>query len=183
MLLCDSEIQDYIESGAIGLDPFDFTRVQPTSVDLTLGNLVRLPNEQAWPRVDRMDMASLSPGHTVLVDISDGGLEVQPQGFLLATTHEEVALPTFLAARVEGKSSLGRIGLGIHVTAGFIDPGFRGQVTLEIYNFSPWRLRLHAGMPIGQICFMTCTPPARDYSVTGHYQGQQGPTESRYRIR
>lgn len=180
MILSDREIEDYVDSGVIGLVPFDVRRLQPTSVDLTLDEMIRVPIS---PGLDRVDMAAVPEGHTVADVIREQGYVLKPRSFILASTCERVTLPTFLAARVEGKSSVGRLGLAIHITAGFIDPGFDGNVTLEMYNFSPWELVLHAGMPIGQICFQTCTPPRKDYSQTGHYMGQKGPTESRFKIR
>lgn len=178
MILSDQEIENYIESGTIGLEPFDVRRLQPTSVDLTLDAFIRQP----FPEVTFLDAADIRPNHMALREIPDSGYDLHPGKFILGSTCERVRLPSFLAARVEGKSSVGRLGLAIHVTAGFIDPGFDGNVTLEIVNMAPWTIRLRHGMPIGQICFMTCTPPRKDYSMTGHYQNQRGPTESRYKI-
>lgn len=180
MILADLEIESYIESGIIGLEPFDARRLQPTSVDLTLDSLIRVPEHRV---ADEIDVAAVPEGHTLLTEIPNEGHVMYPGDFILASTCERVRLPNFLAARVEGKSSVGRLGLAIHITAGFIDPGFDGNVTLEMYNFAPWAIRLRVGMPIGQICFMACTEPRKDYSQTGHYQGQQGPTESRYSLR
>lgn len=187
MILSDQEIEDYIKAGTVGLEPFDARRLQPTSVDLTLDRMIRVPSRLDPALYEtpltRIDMAAVPEDHTVACVINEEtGLTLSPGSFILGSTRERVRLPNFLAARVEGKSSVGRLGLAIHVTAGFIDPGFDGNVTLEIVNFSPWDLVLHAGMPIGQICFMTCTPPRKDYSATGHYMGQRGPTESRYKI-
>lgn len=180
MLLSDEEIESYVGDGVIGLDPYDATRLQPTSLDLTLDAFIRTPVD--FMRGEEIDVAQVPPGHTILKEIPDEGYVMNPGDFVLASTCERVTLPSFLAARVEGKSSVGRLGLAIHITAGFIDPGFDGNVTLEMYNFAPWPIRLRVGMPIGQICFMTCNPPRNDYSVTGHYQGQRGPTESRYKF-
>lgn len=180
MLLSDEEIEKHVADDVIGLDPYDPARLQPTSVDLTLDAFIRTPVSTPWQ--PEIDVADVPEGHTKLVEIPDEGYVLDPGQFILASTCERVRLPSFLAARVEGKSSVGRLGLAIHITAGFIDPGFDGNVTLEMYNFAPWPIRLRVGMPIGQICFMVCTPPRNDYSVTGHYQGQRGPTESRYRL-
>jgi dCTP deaminase len=179
VLLSDEEIEKYVDDDVIGLDPYNPDRLQPTSVDLTLDAFIRTPTHYV---ADEIDVAAVPEGHTKLVEIPDEGYVLAPGHFILASTCERVRLPPFLAARVEGKSSVGRLGLAIHITAGFIDPGFDGNVTLEMYNFAPWPIRLRVGMPIGQICFMVCTPPRNDYSVTGHYQGQRGPTESRYKI-
>lgn len=178
MLLSDAEIEKYVEDGTIGLDPYDPERLQPTSVDLTLDAFIRKP----VPEIGFLDSANIRPNHTQLREIPDEGYDLHAGRFILGSTCERVRLPSFLAARVEGKSSVGRLGLAIHVTAGFIDPGFDGNVTLEIVNMAPWTIRLYPGMPIGQVCFMICTPPRMDYSQTGHYMNQRGPTESRYRI-
>lgn len=179
MLLCDHEIQHFVESGIIGLEPFDARLIQPTSIDVTLDKSIRLPAAG----ITHLDMADLQPDHTTAAEIPATGWDLPSGGLLLASTQESVRLPGFLAARVEGKSSVGRVGLAIHITAGFIDPGFQGRVTLEMYNFAPWTLRIYPGMPIGQLCFLYCTPPARDYAQTGHYQGQQQATESRYKFK
>ncbi|MGW9067939.1 dCTP deaminase [Streptomyces yangpuensis] len=182
MLLADHQIADRVKTGDLQIAPFDSGRVQPASVDLLLDHYVRAP---ARPGRE-IDVARVWAGHTSLVEIEeDEGWVMQPGDFLLANTVERIVLPHDLAARVEGKSSLGRLGLAVHVTAGFIDPGFSGQITLEIANLSPWRIRLRRRMPIAQLCLMPMAGlPARPYGAAGnHYQGQYGPTESRYTMR
>ncbi|MEU6362138.1 dCTP deaminase [Streptomyces albidoflavus] len=160
--------------------PFDPRRVQPASVDLLLDHYLRVP---ARPGAE-IDVAAVEANHTKLVEIGEGGWLLQPGNFALASTVERIALPDDLAARVEGKSSLGRLGLAVHVTAGFIDPGFEGQVTLEIANLSPWPIRLRRQMPVAQLCLVPMSAvPGRLYGqAANHYQGQYGPTESRYQM-
>lgn len=183
MLLADHQIIDRIHSGDLKISPFDPTRVQPASVDLLLDQFLRVP---AAPGTE-IDVEKVWAGHTTLAEIDEDGWLLQPGNFVLASTVERVALPTDLAARVEGKSSLGRLGLAIHVTAGFIDPGFSGQITLEIANLSPWPIRLRKLMPIAQLCLVPMAAvPRRPYGSTrnrNHYQDQFGPTESRYELR
>lgn len=180
MLLADRQIKDRIASGDLQISPYDPERVQPASVDLLLDRYIRIP---ARPGTT-IDVANVPEGHTKLVDMEDGWL-MKPKEFLLASTVERVALPTDLAARVEGKSSLGRLGLAVHITAGFVDPGFQGQITLEVVNEAPWPIVLRPMMPIAQLCLIPMAAvPTRPYGSAGnHYQGQCGPTESRYGMR
>ncbi|THA72542.1 dCTP deaminase [Streptomyces sp. A0642] len=181
MLLADHQIVDRVESGDLTISPFDPVRVQPASVDLLLDHYLRIP---ARPGAE-IDVARVWAGHTTLTEIDEGGWLMQPGDFVLASTVERIALPDDLAGRVEGKSSLGRLGLAVHVTAGFIDPGFAGQITLEIANLSPWPIRLRRQMPIAQLGLIPmASVPHRLYGRAGnHYQGQFGPTESRYELR
>lgn len=190
-MLADFEIRQSIEEKYLSIEPFDENRLQPVSYDLTLSREIRVP---------RNDVHTLDPGmkddgktqyygcvptwqeHTVLHEIPEKGALLERGEFILACTEEVVKLSPYMAARVEGKSSLGRLGVAVHITAGFIDPGFEGQITLEIANLAPWHVRLYPGMPIAQIVFEPVSAPARDYSQTGHYCGQRGPTESRYRL-
>jgi dCTP deaminase len=192
-MLSDFEIRKAIEDDWIGIEPFDETRLQPVSVDLTLDDAYRRfrddvhtietadhliePGTDYYGRVP--SWYSHTTGHTIAPD----GLRLRPGDFILACTRETIRLTPAFAARVEGKSSLGRLGVAVHITAGFIDPGFEGQITLEIANLSPASVMLHTAMPIAQIVFEPVTPPERDYSQTGHYLGQTGPTPSRYRFR
>jgi dCTP deaminase len=180
MLLSDHEIRDRVLRGDVKIQPFDPERVQPASVDLLLDHFVRVPQGR-----EEIDVVKVRAGHTALKEIGEDGLLMQPGEFLLASTLERITLPDTLAARVEGKSSLGRLGLAVHVTAGFIDPGFTGQVTLEIANLSPWPIRLRRRMPIAQLCLipMSATPQRPYGSANNRYQGQYGPTESRYEMR
>ena len=192
-MLNHSEIEKAIENEEIGIEPFDVRRLQPVSYDLTLSKAVRVPRDDVtlirtrqWddynPRTEYYGhgVPSWHP-HTTGREIGPRGWVLRPRDFILASTRECVKLSPGMAAVVEGKSSLGRLGMAVHVTAGFIDPGFEGDITLEIANLAPWGIELFEGMPIAQIVFERVTPPHRDYSKTGHYQGQRGPTESRYR--
>ncbi|MGW7100429.1 dCTP deaminase [Streptomyces sp. NPDC054838] len=182
MLLADHQIIDRVNTGDLHISPFDRERVQPASVDLLLDHYVRVAASPGH----EIDVARVWAGHTALAEIEEvEGWLIQPGDFLLANTIERITLPLDLAARVEGKSSLGRLGLAVHVTAGFIDPGFSGQITLEIANLSQWPIRLRRQMPIAQLGLIPMAGiPARPYGAAGnHYQGQYGPTESRYSMR
>jgi dCTP deaminase len=181
-MLADFEIRKGIETGQIGIRPFNDDRLQPVSYDLTLHPVVRVPD----PYVTRLNLFGDYEGdadwpHAYTRKQATDQAVLRPGDFLLASTQETVHLDSTMAARVEGKSSLGRIGLAVHITAGFIDPGFVGQITLEVKNVAPWEIPLRSGMLIAQIVFEQVNAPARDYGQTGRYQGQQGPTESRYR--
>ncbi|MFE0490249.1 dCTP deaminase [Streptomyces griseoaurantiacus] len=180
-MLADWQIRDRIGTGSLEIHPFDPERVQPASVDLLLDQYVRT----LTPWGGFIDVADVEEGHTTLSEIEEAGWLLQPGEFLLGSTVERVSLPDDLAARVEGKSSLGRLGLTVHVTAGFIDPGFSGQITLEIANLSGTPIRLRRLMPIAQLCLVPMSAaPVRPYGRAGnHYQGQYGPTESRYELR
>lgn len=175
-MLADFEIRKGIDTGMIGISPFDESRLQPVSYDLTLHPEVRVPD----PGVTLIDPFDSAWPYSYTKRRKTNATILQPDGFILAATKETVRLDPSVAARVEGKSSLGRLGLAVHITAGFIDPGFMGQITLEIKNVAPWAVQLHAGMRIAQIVFEQVSIPERDYSKTGRYQGQHGPTESRY---
>jgi dCTP deaminase len=182
-MLADWQIKNALYTeGHLDISPFDPERVQPASVDLLLDQYVRTLND---PETGEIDVADVKEGHTTLAEISEGGWLMQPGDFLLGSTVERVTLPNGLAARVEGKSSLGRLGLTVHVTAGFIDPGFSGQITLEIANLSGKPIRLRRLMPIAQLCLIPMQAvPTRPYGIAGnHYQNQFGPTESRYEMR
>lgn len=179
-MLADWQITERLTKGDLDISPFDPERVQPASVDLLLDQHVR--DMPGWQEID---VAHVPQGHTRLAEISESGWLLRPGDFLLGCTLERVTLPPDLAARVEGKSSLGRLGLTVHVTAGFIDPGFSGQITLEIANLSGKPIRLRRMMPIAQLCLIPMAAvPERPYGSAGnHYQNQFGPTESRYEMR
>jgi dCTP deaminase len=160
------------------ISPFDASKVQPASYDLALHPDIRVLSTAAGATVDlRTDDPSLL---SYPAEIEPEGYHLRPGECVLGSTIESVRCPIDCVARVEGKSSLGRIFLAVHVTAGFVDPGFEGQITLEIVNHSPWNLVLWPGMPIAQINFArTSGPCARPYGSSGlgsHYQGQRGPT-------
>lgn len=183
MLLSDGEIQTSIESGWIGYSPWDLELLNPASVDMRLHEEIRIPQTLGGSRFrhNEMDMRQVIPGHTAPMILPAEGYLILPGKFLLACTQEKVTVPHDLVARVEGKSSIGRVGLVVHVTAGFIDPGFSGQITLEMANLAPWPIRIYAGMRIGQIAFERMSQPAsKPYGSVGHYQNQTGATESRY---
>lgn len=192
-MLNDTEISKAVQDGWIDIEPFDVARLQPVSYDLTLSEDIRVPRgdvtlirTRPWDdyRSGTQYYGHGVPSwgtHTCGRTIPPSGSSLRPGEFLLACTREMVRLSPSMAARVEGKSSLGRLGMAVHITAGFIDPGFEGQITLEIANLAPWSIELFPGMPIAQIVFESVNPPERDYSKTGRYQGQRGPTESRYK--
>lgn len=181
MLLSDRDIQAELTAGRIGLDPWDPEMLQPSSVDIRLDKYFRVFDNHKYPYIDPAE------------DQSDLTREVVPDGsapfilhpgeFVLGSTYETVTLPDDLAARVEGKSSLGRLGLLTHATAGFVDPGFSGHVTLELANVATLPIRLYPGMKIGQLCFFQLSSPAEhpygSAAYGSRYQGQRGPTPSR----
>ena len=173
-MLVDWQLRKALSGGLIGVDDYDPALIQPNSLDVRLDKHFLVP----WDGVKLIDTAAVPPNH--MGRFESDTLTLMPRDFVLASTLETFHLPEDVVARVEGKSSLARLGLLVHVTAGFIDSGFSGQVTLEIVNLAPWQIRLHAGMTIGQVCFEKVARVDRSYSKTGRYQGQRGPTESRY---
>lgn len=184
-MLSDGEITTAIEGKWIGYTPYDDKYLNPASIDMTLHENIRLPrhfhlSKTAYPEID---MREVRPDHTEVWRIPEDGYVLEPRHFMLACTNERVVLPSDIVARVEGKSSIGRVGLAVHITAGFIDPGFEGEITLEVGNLGPWPIRLYRDMRIAQIAFQRMSEPAVvPYGQKGHYQGQVGPVESRYHI-
>ena len=181
MLLSDRDIRLEIDNGRVGLDPWDPAMVQPSSVDVRLDRYFRLFDNHKYPFIDP---AEDQPDLTHLIEVRpDEPFILHPGEFVLGSTFEQVTLPDDIAARLEGKSSLGRLGLLTHSTAGFIDPGFSGHVTLELSNVATLPITLWPGMKIGQLCFFQLSSPAAHpygSATTGsHYQGQRGPTASR----
>jgi dCTP deaminase len=182
VVLSDRTIRRLIAEGAIGIDPFDESLVQPSSVDVRVDRLFRVFRNNRYPFIDvKQPMDEL----TELVDVvGDEPFILHPGEFVLGSTLERVTLPGDLVARLEGKSSLGRLGLLIHSTAGFIDPGWDGHVTLELSNVANLPITIYHGMKIGQISFMRMTEPAEHPYGSGQlgskYKGQTGPTPSRY---
>lgn len=181
VLLSDRDIQSQISSGRVRLDPWDPSMVQPSSVDVRLDRFFRLFDNHKYAVIDP---AAEQPDLTRLVEVDAGeSFILHPGEFVLGSTWEEVSLPDDIAARVEGKSSLGRLGLLTHATAGFVDPGFTGHVTLELSNVATLPIVLHPGMKIGQLCFFQLSSSAEHpYGSDrrgSHYQGQRGPTASR----
>ena len=181
MLLCDRDIRAGIDSGRIGLDPWDPSMVQPASVDVRLDRYFRLFDNHRYPSIDPREE---QPELTRLVETrTDEAFILHPGEFVLASTFEQVTLADDVAARLEGKSSLGRLGLLTHSTAGFIDPGFQGHVTLELSNMATLPIKLWPGMKIGQLCFFQLSSPAEQpygsQAYQSRYFGQRGPTASR----
>ncbi|NHT17825.1 dCTP deaminase [Cellulomonas sp. IC4_254] len=181
MLLSDRDITAEIDSGRVVLDPFDPAMVQPSSVDVRLDRFFRLFDNHKYAVIDP---AQDQPDLTRLVEVDgDEPFVLHPGEFVLGSTFEQVTLPDDIAARLEGKSSLGRLGLLTHSTAGFIDPGFSGHVTLELSNVATLPITLWPGMKIGQMCFFRLSSPALAPYGSGasgsRYQGQRGPTASR----
>lgn len=176
MLLSDRDIHRAIKDKHIIIDPFDPTLVQPASVDVRLSDKFRIfrsmPNVTIDPQeLDEDELVAYEPVEYFIIE---------PNAFVLASTIESVGVNAFHAAQVGGKSSLARIGLLVHATAGFIDPGFNGQITLELSNVGPRPIMLRPGMKIAQVTFtLTTTKVDRPYGTLGlgsHYQGQRGPT-------
>ena len=159
MVLSDRTIRRLLEEGRIGIDPFDEELIQPSSVDVRVDRFFRVFRNSRYPFIDvKAPMDDL----TELVEVDDGEpFILHPGEFVLGSTLERIRLPDDLVARLEGKSSLGRLGLLIHSTAGFIDPGWDGHVTLELSNVANLPITIYPGMKIGQISFMQMTEPAR----------------------
>ena len=181
MLLSDRDIAALIEAGRVRLDPFDASLVQPSSIDVRLDQFFRLFDNHKYPFIDP---AEEQPELTRLVEVdAEEAFILHPGEFVLGSTYEVVSLPDDIAARVEGKSSLGRLGLLTHATAGFVDPGFSGHVTLELANVATLPIKLYPGMKIGQFCFLRLTSPSEhpygSAKYGSRYQGQRGPTPSR----
>lgn len=182
MILSDRDIREAISSGRVGIDPFDEGDIQPSSVDLHVDRLFRTFHNARHPYIDvKKPMEDL----TELIEVEDDEpFILHPGEFVLGSTAEYVKLPNDLVARLEGKSSLGRLGLLIHSTAGYVDPGFQGHLTLELSNVANLPITLYPGMKIGQISFFQLTSPAENPygsgAVGSKYQGQRGPTPSKY---
>lgn len=181
MLLSDRDIRAAIESKRVVLEPFDPAMVQPSSVDVRLDRYFRVFENHRYPHIDP---AENQPDLTRLVEPpGEEPFVLHPGEFVLASTYEIVTLGDDISARLEGKSSLGRLGLLTHSTAGFIDAGFSGHVTLELSNVATLPIKLWPGMKIGQLCFFALSSPAEEPYGSGRtgsrYQGQRGPTPSR----
>ena len=181
MLLSDRDILSEIDAQRVALDPFDAAMVQPSSVDVRLDRFFRVFENHRYPHIDP---AQDQPDLTRLVEPeADEPFILHPGEFVLGSTYEVVTLPDDVAARLEGKSSLGRLGLLTHSTAGFIDPGFSGHVTLELSNVATLPIKLWPGMKIGQLCFFRLSSPSEhpygSEKYGSRYQGQRGPTPSR----
>jgi dCTP deaminase len=178
MILSDRTIREQIEAGRIVIDPFDPVCVQPSSVDLHVDAEFRVFRNNRYPFIDVKQEQDL----TELVEVKpEEAFILHPGEFVLGSTLERVAIPDDLVARLEGKSSLGRLGLLIHSTAGYVDPGWDGYLTLELSNVANLPITIYPGMKIGQISFFRLTTAAETpYGSAGNkYQGQRGPTASR----
>jgi dCTP deaminase len=181
VLLSDGDIRKEVESGRLVLEPWDAELLQPSSIDVRLDRFFRVFNNSAYTHIDP---AVQQDELTSLVEAEgDSPFVLHPGEFVLGSTLEVVTVPDDLAGRLEGKSSLGRLGLLTHSTAGFIDPGFSGHITLELSNVANLPITLWPGMKIGQLClFRLSSPSEHPYgsAVYGsRYQGQRGPTPSR----
>jgi dCTP deaminase len=181
-VLSDGTIRRLVAEGHVVIEPWDETMVQPASVDLRLGTSFRVFHNH---RISAIDLADPPKNLTELVEIADtDSFVIHPGEFVLGRTQERVELPNDIVARIEGKSSLGRLGLIVHATAGFVDPGFKGTLTLEITNLTRVPIILWPGKPIAQLSFMALDQAAeRPYGhpdLGSHYHGQVDATESRY---
>lgn len=183
MIIRDAEIH-HLATKTNLIEPYDDSLVQPASIDVRLDRHLRVLQGDTMRETLALDPARDNAHRFLPVDMGrDGSFLVEPGDLVLGSTVEKITLPANLAARFEGKSSLGRLGLMTHVTAGFIDPGFSGTITVEIATASAMPIRLHAGMLIGQICFYqmaeaACIPYGHK-EVGSHYQSQSEPTMSR----
>ncbi|ONK12568.1 dCTP deaminase [Streptomyces sp. MP131-18] len=181
MLLSDKDIRTEIDAGRVRIEPYDPTMVQPSSIDVRLDRYFRVFENHRYPHIDP---ATEQPDLTRVIEPpGDEPFILHPGEFVLASTYEVITLPEDVASRLEGKSSLGRLGLLTHSTAGFIDPGFSGHVTLELSNMATLPIKLWPGMKIGQLCMFRLTSPAEhpygSSRAGSRYQGQRGPTPSR----
>ena len=182
VVLSDRTISRLVAEGRIGVDPFDASLMQPSSLDVRVDRYFRVFRNSRYPFID---VKTSQDDLTELVEVEgDEPFILHPGEFVLGSTLERLTLPDDLVARLEGKSSLGRLGLLIHSTAGFIDPGWDGHVTLELSNVANLPITIYPGMKIGQLSFVQLSEPAeRPYGSAGigsKYQGQRGPTPSRY---
>ena len=181
MLLSDGDIRKQLQEGRIGLEPLNLELLQPSSIDVRLDRFFRLFDNHKYPFIDPREQQDEL---TRFVEVqSDEAFILHPGEFVLGSTFEYVSLPNDIAARLEGKSSLGRLGLLTHSTAGFVDPGFQGHVTLELSNVATLPIKLWPGMKIGQLCFFKLSSPSENpygsEKYGSRYQGQRGPTASR----
>ena len=181
VLLSDRDIKEQIESKRVGVEPFDPAMIQPSSVDVRLDRFFRVFENHKYSEIDP---SIEQPELTREVEVApDEHFILHPGEFVLASTYEVITLPDDIAGRLEGKSSLGRLGLLTHSTAGFIDPGFSGHITLELSNVANLPVKLFPGMKIGQLCLIKLSSPAEHpygSEVYGsRYQGQRGPTPSK----
>ncbi len=181
MLLSDGDIRAEIATGRVGCEPFTESMIQPSSIDVRLDKYFRVFENHKYSVIDpSIEQAELT--REVIAE-ADEPFILHPGEFVLASTYEVITLPDDIAGRLEGKSSLGRLGLLTHSTAGFIDPGFSGHITLELSNVANLPVKLFPGMKIGQLCLIKLSSAAEhpygSEKYGSRYQGQRGPTESR----
>ena len=181
MLLSDRDIKAEISAGRVKVEPFDGAMIQPSSVDVRLDRFFRVFENHKYSVIDpSIEQSDLT--REVAVEANEEFI-LHPGEFVLASTYEVITLPDDIAGRLEGKSSLGRLGLLTHSTAGFIDPGFSGHITLELSNVANLPVKLFPGMKIGQLCLIKLSSPAENpYGSAlygSRYQGQRGPTTSK----
>jgi dCTP deaminase len=181
VLLSDRDLRAEIDAGRLSVDPFDETMLQPSSIDVRLDRFFRVFVNTKYTHIDpslRQDELT-----SLVEPEGEEPFVLHPGEFVLGSTFEQVTLPDDLAGRLEGKSSLGRLGLLTHSTAGFIDPGFTGHITLELSNVANLPITLWPGMKIGQFCLFRLSSPAEhpygSQRAGSRYQGQRGPTPSR----
>ena len=181
MLLSDRDIKEQISAKRVAIEPFDPAMIQPYSVDVRLDRFFRVFENHKYSEIDP---SVEQPELTRELEVAaDEHFILHPGEFVLASTYEVITLPDDIAGRLEGKSSLGRLGLLTHSTAGFIDPGFSGHITLELSNVANLPVKLFPGMKIGQLCLIKLSSPAEHpYGSAlygSRYQGQRGPTPSK----
>jgi dCTP deaminase len=181
VLLSDRDIRSEIQSGRVAVEPFEEAMIQPSSVDIRLDKFFRVFENHKYSVIDpSIEQSELT--REVIAE-GDEAFILHPGEFVLASTYEIITLPDDIAGRLEGKSSLGRLGLLTHSTAGFIDPGFSGHITLELSNVANLPVKLYPGMKIGQLCLIKLSSPAEhpygSAIYASRYQGQRGPTPSR----
>lgn len=183
MVLSDRTIKEEIAKKRIIIEPLDLSCIQPASVDIHLDKKLRV--FRSWRSPFYIDVKRNLEDLTEIVEIEDENpFFLQPGEFVLGSTMEDITLPDDIVGRLEGKSSLGRIGLLIHSTAGYVDPGWQGHLTLELSNVARLPVTLYSGMKIGQVSFIRLTSAAErvygDEGLGSKYQGQKEPTASRY---
>jgi dCTP deaminase len=181
VLLSDRDLRKELDSQRLGVEPFDPAMLQPSSIDVRLDRYFRVFNNTKYTHIDpKLQQDELT---SLVEKDNDEAFVLHPGEFVLGSTFEKVSLPDDLAGRLEGKSSLGRLGLLTHSTAGFIDPGFTGHITLELSNVANLPITLWPGMKIGQLCLFRLTSAAEfpygSSAAGSRYQGQLGPTPSR----
>lgn len=180
MILSDREVLKRIKDKEIIVDPFERKNLQPSSLDLELSEEIRVFDNWEQGEIDVREKEEPSR----VVKIKDKGFVIHPNEFVLGCTQEKFKLPNDVAGKLEGRSSLGRLGLIVHATAGYVDPGFEGWLTLEFSNISRLPIRIYAGMKIAQICFYQMSSevlaPYGSEKLGSKYQGQKGPTASKH---